>query len=166
MVKKFSVGISDELAARLEPFKGRYSPTAVFQKAMEDQAEKLEALQKARKAIEEGMPEGDDMDAIIKRLEQERTESEDRSFNSGEKEGLAFAKIANYETLKYAATVLAETCDLAERDLTRDSMLGDYFQNLIDDDDNLAGELSEKWLQGWAWSLRTFWDKLPSNLRQ
>ncbi|MBR3663577.1 MAG: hypothetical protein IKN64_02865 [Desulfovibrio sp.] len=161
MTKKFSVGISDSLAARLEPFKDKISPTAVFQNAMEKQ---IETLEQQKKRLE-----GEDMEAIIERLRKEKAEYEDTKFDEGEEEGYEFAKSASYEELLYAATTLAETCDLAERDLFKDALLGGYFASLEDENgDNLLKVLDEeaygKWLAGWAYGVSAFWREVGSKI--
>ena len=97
MVKKFSVGIPDELAERLEPFRDKISPTAVFQCAIADAVDREEALQKARA---EYLPDQKGMDAIVQRLKVEKENRGKAFYEAGEKEGVAFARVAKYEELK------------------------------------------------------------------
>lgn len=175
MVKKFSVGISDELVARLEPFKGKYSPTAVFQKAMEKQAANLEKWSTL-------MPKGEEMDAIVEKLRKQKEEAEAQDYELGRDEGLKIAKSVDYEDLKAALKLIEEVekiykeYNYIQSDiLFNDDAWGDYFS----DSDNCHYELealadssvgslthaSGKWFEGWRDGVTAFWDSLPEDLK-
>lgn len=155
MVKKFSVGIPDDLAERLEPFKENISPTAVFQEAM---AARIEAFESRKNRMK-----GEDMEAIINRLRKQKEESENSVYKQGEEEGLDFAKTADYDELKYGATVLAEIPDPERLAFDRDGMLSDYFEGL-DELADLDEEETKVWLRGWCAAVEQFWDEVSGKL--
>ena len=161
MVKKFSVGIPDDLATRLEPFKDKISPTAVFQEAM---AARIGAFEERKKRME-----GEDMEAIIERLRKQKAESDKNLFADGEEIGMDFAKSADYDELKYAATVMATSTEPWQLAFARDGILGDYFDDLEDDEGyplfaNMPPADVETWFRGWCASVRQFWDKVSASL--
>jgi len=170
MVKKFSVGIPDEMAERLEPFKDSISPTAVFRQAMDEAITKRENFKERMDKLEGTQKEGaEQMQEIIERLKKQKAEFENTLFDEGEEYGLDFAKSADYEDLKYAAMVIADDCEPVSKALERDGQLEDYFEGLEDEEGNeLIKNMDEtdleKWIQGWCHAVREFWNKVSSQL--
>ena len=97
MVKKINVSISDALFERAERWRGRFSPSELYQRALEDLVSKKEQLDERVK----GEPEA--MEQIIERLKSQKKEMEDNIRVMGQKMGVKWAMTADYWELQYAA---------------------------------------------------------------
>ena len=174
MVKRFTVSVPDELAEKIDKWKQEISPSAMFQRAMEEAIEEKEGFAK-RITEYETMPE------IIERLKREKAEGEKRYYYDGQEAGLAWAKAAPYFKLKYVAQLPeghlkypGETRTKAF-DACRDDYLGDYFSERFSDDplmcpddkksevENISGE-AEEWLKGWFTAVDAFWKEVSDKI--
>jgi hypothetical protein len=120
------------------------------------------------------------MEKIIERLRKEKEEAEKEYFQIGKKDGSQWAKCATFKELQYASQW--ETTEQAlqqgsvvHSDLTRDEILGDYFQEIIDEDGVMGFEESGSsnlmpndyfiaWESGWAEAVQEFWYKIREHL--
>ncbi len=88
MVKKVNVSISDRLYKRSEKWK--YSPSELYQKALEDFVSKKEQLDERIK----GEPEA--MEQIIERLKRQKKEADLGIYEDGQEHGIKWAKTADF----------------------------------------------------------------------
>ena len=173
MVKKINVSISDALAERSEKWKGKYSPSELYQKALEDFVSKKEQLEERLK----GEPE---MEAqTIERLKAQKKASETAYLEAGKQEGARWARNADYTDLKYAANVFDPRLDEPLEDnswnvILRNQFLGEYFKELLGEhpefvsydhfDNCIMEEEGCEFLTGWLEAVEAFWEKVSAQL--
>lgn len=166
MAKRITVSVPDELGEQIDKWKGEISPSAIFQSAMEEAIAKKEGFLKR-------IHQGEDMNAIIERLRQEKKEEENIYFEKGKEDGLDWAKAASYSELKYAT----EGCDMTEEGYTcqsvrYDKILGPYWNSQMThdplmrgaDDDDFVNDEMEAWLNGWFEAVEQFWNEVSDKL--
>lgn len=177
MVKRYNVSVSDELAERIDSWKDKISPSAVFQGAMEKAIDSEERFQNRVK--------GNDMTAIIERLKQEKQEAEGDYRDQGKGYGLEWAKDARYRDLRRVVSTKIEI----ERFYDQWGRIGGeyiYADDAIVDDgvreafnaNPILGETSEmhgitghylsteasEWLMGFLEGVQAFWDEVEDKL--
>lgn len=172
--KLYSVGIPGELAARLEPYRDKISPTAVFQQAIEDIVTRYEEM-------DAPIPTGEKMAEIVERMRQEKTECATDWEKEGHQEGIRYASAAGYKRVRDALTFADRLKFAKDHDgsiswpMVMESKISDissYFQNMVGKEVDLKkntqgdfDECSEKWILGWCDGVIAFWESLPEDLR-
>jgi len=169
---RVTVSISDTLAERAEKWKDKFSPSELYQKALEEFVSKKEQLAERLKRDSEMREQ------TIERLKAQKKQAESDFFEEGQTEGVEWAKTADYSELVYAA----ERFDPFEKAyqiggvhykwVLEDDTLNDTFEALFDerpnlfkaDDDGLLGSEAEKFIEGWRDGVRAFWAEMRPHL--
>lgn len=89
---RYSVSVPDELGERIEKWKHKVSPSAVFKDAMGKAIDSEERFENKLK--------GDNMEAIIERLKAEKKDAENNYRQDGKEYGLEWAKNAKYKAIR------------------------------------------------------------------
>ena len=126
--------------------------------------------------------EGDEMEAVIERLREQKAKSVSTDRELGEAEGKRFAKKADYDDLKAAVDLVENLLSfynehnyLSYSYLCEKEELEDYFNGLaekgmrFDADDYEPYPLKEnalQWIFGWCDGVRNFWASLPNDIRR
>ena len=171
MVKRINVTISDELAARVEPWVDSLSPSRLYQTALEDWVTKKEALAERVKGG------GADMPAIVERLRQQKAKAERDFYDEGQEEGAAWARAADYQELIRAAAFVPFSRSKHKQGLDRsvlsdDRMLGETFRTIFDkspdfwkaDARGLLSYDAETFVKGWLDAVRAFWEEVAPKI--
>lgn len=161
MAKKMTLSVPDDLYEKMLEWKDSLNFSKVFQRAISSLIQKKEDFQ-TRIQLEL------DQTAIIERLKKEKAESENNYFDVGKKEGLQWAKSAHYDDLQYA---LLWTPDDKP---THDKILGDYFQEKINQDDIMdyavgsdpvsVNVFVKTYLEGWKEGVSEFWEQVKDKI--
>jgi hypothetical protein len=106
---------------------------------------------------------------VIDRLRAQKTEHLRKFFEEGEGYGGDFVINADYEQLKYAATVIAGDIDPVQRAFEEGGLLEPYFWGLVDADGNGVFDSKEAdetaaWMQGWCSTVRETWKEVSPKL--
>jgi hypothetical protein len=111
------------------------------------------------------------MDEIIERLRMEKAEVNDAWREQGRKDGLDWAKVAEYEQLLYAAIQDEPVGDFSVHGFTvsplptRDDYLGENFESAMEDQPELKnGVIWKQWEEGWLEAVRAFWEEVSPKL--
>jgi len=170
--KRINISIPDGLADRAEQWKDKFSPSELYQEALEEFVSKKEQLAERLK----GEPEK--MEAIVDRLNRQKKAAEQDFFVEGQEEGANWAKTADYLELKYAAEGFNPFESAREIGgvyydwVMKDDDLGEYFGSLkdecpklwkTDDEGRFSGE-AEKFLEGWLEAVGAFWEEVSTKL--
>ena len=180
--KKVTISISDGLAERAEKWKDKYSPSELYQQALEDFVSKKEQLDERLK----GEPE---MEAqIIERLKAQRKAVEINHLENGRRAGLAWAQKADYPEFKYAATSFSPFSGhgkgrdnmpvydayggVTAQHIFGDKILGKLFDEIIEEDCLADRGDKNVWLtregqefvNGWLEAVKAFWEKISLKL--
>jgi hypothetical protein len=137
MSKKVTISVPDELHEKMEKWRGDFNFSKVFQDAVSDLIQKKEDFKNRMKGEKQEMTE------IIESLKQEKKEADEQWYETGKKDGLEFAKSADYKTLQYARTwetINEMPGNTIGWDPTRNDVLGDYFNDIFDTYDEMNFE--------------------------
>jgi len=172
---RVTVSITDGLAKRAEKWKDRYSPSELYQKALEDFVSKKERLVERMK----GEPEA--LERIVERLKMQKEATELDYFRNGESDGLAWAQKADYPEFKHAISIspyeLEPHGEYNVEPLFSDRFLSSYFLDRIHENDSwdvyVAGVKRGKtmlsiqgkaYLDGWFEAVRAFWEEVAPKI--
>lgn len=173
MVRRYSVSVPDAIAERADKWKDSFSPSEIFQRALEDYVLKKETFAKRLEGATE------DMEEIIDRLKKQKQETENDYYAEGQQEGLDWAKQLDYSDLQYAAEVFnpfsqkGPLSHLPARVIYEDECLGETFQSIFEDHPGLEmqsdiGQVftksGEKFIAGWIGGVKAFWDNVSGQL--
>ena len=165
MAKRITVSVSDALGAKIEHWKGKISPSEVFQVAIGKEIEEKENFNIRL--------EGDaEMETTIERFRKEKVEFENHFFKEGQEEGLRWAKATSYASLRYAAESVDR--NFAVSSIYRDRVLGDYWRDCLNADpattpppnphnlacDDQFPDAADRWLEGWFDAVDAVWEKV------
>jgi hypothetical protein len=156
MTKKVTISIPDMLHEQLEKWRNSFNLSKMFQDAVSEAIQRKEEFQRR---IKEDL----DLSQIVERLRREKSESEGNYINTGKKDGIAWARSAHYDHLRYALN-----CKRFEN-AVKDDILGDYFlerfriHNLTDDTYSNK-EYTLNYLKGWKLGVDSFWDEIKEKL--
>ena len=157
MSKKITISIPDMLHEKLEKWRRSFNLSKMFQEAVTEAIQKKEDFQKR---IQEDL----DMADILERLKVEKMRSEGNYTENGKMEGLAWAKTAHYDDLRYALEWTPGSAPL------RDEVLGEYFAQKLSGDKLMeaSGETvnayARAWISGWKHGVSEFWDEIKDKL--
>lgn len=170
MTKKVTISVPDELHGKMEKWKDSFNFSKVFQGAISEAIQKKENFQTRLKEVTT-------MEQAIERLKREKTEAESDYFEQGKKDGLEFAKSASYEDLQYAICwePMNRQPGLIGYDPTRDEVLGEYFDEIGQEDPHMEFEdttmghsrpndLFAAWEEGWVEGVSEFWDEVKDKI--
>ena len=178
MVKKINVSISDALFERAEKWKDQYSPSELYQNALEAFVSKKEQLDDRMKG------ELETMEKTIKRLKKQKRAAEGDFQAVGQDWGTTWARRADYSDLKYAAEGFNphEGSRIYSHKLFSDRILGKHFRDMAkelrekrnldpftDEDDygDMVGLVSvdgKNLIKSWLEAVRAFWEKVLPEL--
>ncbi len=170
MTRKYTLSVPEEFAKKIDTWRDRINLSELFREAVSKMIDKKESFQQRM--------EGDEtLDAIVDRLRAEKMAMEQDFSDIGSEDGIAWAKAANYQTLLHAvrlaedkSSILFPPMDVS--DVFQDELLGNYFQERIDEDalmapQSYAGALEGpalSWLMGWRESVLEFWNLIKDRL--
>ena len=171
--KRINVSITDELATRAEKWKGKYSASELYQRALDEFVSRKEQLAERVKG------ESEDMEQVIERLKSQKKQAENDFFSEGQEEGADWAKTTDYLELKYAAERFdpfemsyQKSSDIRSDWLFGNDVLGEYFSSINEERpdlfkedqwDSISSE-AEKFLKGWLEAVRAFWAEVSPQL--
>lgn len=179
MTKKITISVPDELHEKMTIWRDHFNFSKVFQDAVGGLIKQKEDFKKRLKGKEQ------EMEAIIERLKREKEESDHEWIDQGKLDGLDFAKSAHYDELQYALrweTVkeIQEKADGYPLNYSpaEDDVLGDYFRDIIMDEDILEplgmeesspgnyapNQAYAEWENGWKEGIKEFWNEIKSKL--
>ena len=167
MVKKITISVPDELHKKMEVWKKSINFSGVFQEAIADLIEKKENFQQRLK----GDPK---MEEIIERLKTEKAQSEKDYFELGKNEGLAWAKAAHYEEIKYVLFRHIPR-QMPDDNNTIGAGLCEYFVGIVEENEvfqfnmdaatpEWLNEFGSKFLDGWQEGVSEFWYEVEKHL--
>ena len=157
MTKKVTVSIPDMLHEKMEKWRESFNLSKIFQDAVAEAIQKKEEFQKR---IREDL----DLHEIIERLRSEKARSEGNFFDLGKRDGLMWARLAHYDDLIYAL----DWDDFGNA--VKDSVLGDYFQEMIKDNTLLESRLDGggvsflAYMKGWKNGVELFWSEVREKI--
>ena len=172
MVKKITIGMSDELHEGMQKWKGSMNFSKIFRDAVSTNIQRKEAFKKQLKG------EKKEMNEIIERLRNEKQSSNERWFDIGKTDGLEFAKSVSYDDLQYAVrwiTIQAINDNVITTSLLGDEVLGDYFSSFFDEYEELdwvettpgnhiPNDAYCQWEAGWHEAVVEFWEEIKDQL--
>ena len=172
MAAKINISVPDELQKRVTDL--GISPSKLYQDAAKKVADREESLQKAR---EGQLPNQEEMDAIVHRLKEEKANRDESISADAEKEGIAFAQVAEYKELRRLVIQMKdEDFDQYVVDIAKDLFTGYentnhlelYFERQLARLDLEEESIRTKmtWILGWFKGVKFFWDKLPEDLKK
>ena len=123
------------------------------------------------------------MEQIIERLREEKKQDTENYYAQGKEDGLEWAKAASFSELQYALnwgstkSIMARE-HLIDWDPRQDEILGDYFSDVFEDDENMGFEEGSgsgmrggipnlyfgEWEKGWSEAVREFWDEIKNKI--
>jgi len=168
MVTKFNLSVPDELAAKIKERREYLgSLSAIFQQAV---SEKIKKKEKFEKRLEGG----DDMEATIERLKEEKQKAEVDYREKGQDAGLVWAKAASYTDLEYARQFepFDRHGEVDPTTILHDDVLGHYFIETLEADpltnpeadEDVLNDFATQWLDGWLNAVYDFWAEIISKL--
>ncbi|MCL2028906.1 MAG: hypothetical protein FWG97_00570 [Deltaproteobacteria bacterium] len=171
-VKRVTVSIPPELAARAEKWSDNLSPSRIYQEALEVWVTKKEALAERVKGA------GADMAAIVERLKAQKMQTVHDFYDEGQEEGAAWARTADYREFQYAAQDFYPFSRSKRKPgvdktvLEEDRLLRETFQALFDkrpdlwrvDHKGLLIYEAETFLKGWHEAVKAFWEAVAPQI--
>ena len=117
------------------------------------------------------------MDAIVQRLKEEKANRDESISAAAEKEGMAFAQVAEYKELRRLVIQMKdEDFDQYVVDIAKDLFTGyentNHLELYFEQQMTKLGLREESirtkmtWIFGWFNGVKFFWDKLPEDLRK
>jgi len=170
MTKKITISIPDELHEKMDQWREAFNFSKIFQDTISEAIKKKENFKKRLKEVTT-------MEQVIERLKKERNEADKSYSEKGKEDGLEWAKVASYEELLYAIKwePMNEQPGLIGYDPTRDEVLGDYFGDIMEDNESmgfvektygnfLPNSFFAAWEEGWVEGIKEFWGEIKDKL--
>lgn len=157
MAKKVTVSMPDMLYQKMERWRRSFNLSQMLQEAVAEAIQKKEDFQKR---IQEDL----DITEVVERLRREKAQSEGNFFDTGRRDGMAWAKSAGYDDIMYA---------LSWDDIDQgpsDKILGSYFLEKIESsklmqlEGEMINEYTRIYLQGWKKGLNEFWEMISDKI--
>jgi predicted CopG family antitoxin len=174
MSKKITVSVPDDLYRKMKRWKGRFSYSKIFQKAMSELIEKQEKFEKIRK-------EDTSMDELISRLKKEKQEEKQEKltpwYDLGKMEGKSFINTASIDEIKIVVDAHPYGSEIPIGELIEHNEFNDLYFNQrigelltetaygyevdIPDDDS---EEYESFQRGWMDGVIEIWEQIKYRL--
>ncbi|MFO7752824.1 MAG: hypothetical protein R6V41_06875 [Desulfobacteraceae bacterium] len=159
MTRKVTLSIPDFLYEELKKWRPTLNLSGMFQETVAEAIQKKEEFQKR-------FQQDFDMPEIIKRLQQEKMESEKNYFDTGKAEGLKWAKTAHYEDLIKAVQ------HTNPKDLFHTPEMNEYFNKIFKSDklmkfsynQDRLGPYAKLFLEGWSKGILDFYNEIKEKL--
>ena len=161
MAKRVTISVPDELHEKMNQWRASFNFSKIFQRAVSTMIQKREAFQ-------EQMRSNLDLKAVVARLRKEKQEAESDASERGRKAGLAWSRTAHFQEIQYALAWEPRV------DPTRDTILGDYFDELFKTQPDLKTALAQgplesealprAFVSGWQDGVRQFWDEVKDQI--
>lgn len=157
MAKKVTVSMPDMLYQKMERWRRSFNLSKMLQDAVAEAIQKKEDFQRR---IQEDL----DVNEVIERLRREKAQSEGNFFDSGRRDGVAWAKSAGYEDIIYALS-----CEEMDN-IVEDKVLGAYFRGRIESsklmqiEGETINEHAKVYVRGWQKGLGDFWAEIKDKL--
>jgi|APSaa5957512622_1039677.scaffolds.fasta_scaffold111566_1 hypothetical protein len=172
MGKRTTISIPDDLHQDMQAWKNEINFSKEFQKMVRRLIDK-----KKRKSEE--LRDGINIDEAIKRLQEQKKESEISYTEFGETEGYQWASDADYDELMEVLTWKPWEKSMRHNTLswdpTQNELLGDYFSDIIDRDEKIGFEETSRnnyipneyffnWYEGWLAGISQFWNDVKDKI--
>lgn len=164
---KVTLSVPDALFEKMEKWKQDFNFSGVFQEAIQKAIEQKEGFKQR-------IQEDTDLETTIQRLKSERKSLQEECYNEGKENGLRWAKAAHYKELRYVGEADSEKIPDIVSNPTGDSVLGDYFTDIIKENDNFGieqdglvlypNETFASWLDGWTDAVNSFWEEVKDKV--
>jgi Arc/MetJ-type ribon-helix-helix transcriptional regulator len=157
VAKKVTVSMPDMLYQKMERWRRSFNLSQMLQEAVAEAIQKKEDFQKR---VQEDL----DITEVVERLRREKAQSEGNFFDTGRRDGVAWAKSAGYDDIMYALSW--DNIDKAPSD----KILGSYFLEKIESsklmqlDGETINEYTRIYLQGWKKGLSEFWEVIRDKI--
>ena len=174
MTKKITLSIPDELGEKMEKWKNSFNYSKLFQDTISKEIQKKEDFNKRLK-------EDSEMEQIIERLRKEKREVSINHYEQGKLDGVEWAKASSYDEIMYALnwqTMVEMNENLLSYDPTKDEILGDYFNYILNNEDDpnitcintkghnyIPNDNFAHWERGWKDGVKAFWDEVKNKLQ-
>jgi len=160
MTRKVTLSIPDFLYEKMKKWRPSLNLSRMFQETVAEAIQKKEEFQKRFQQDFE-MPE------IVKRLQQEKLESEKNYFETGKKEGVKWAKTAHYEDLIHVVQLENKSADILQ-----DPQLTVYFNEIFKRDKLMKfscnhdqpGPYTKLFLEGWFKGVLDFYNEIKEKI--
>ncbi len=165
MSKKITISVPDGLHEKMDKLRDSLNFSQVFQKAISELIQKKDDLKRRIK-------QDTDINEIVKRLKNEKAESEGGYFDKGKNNGLIWAKAAHYEELKFAL-IWDPQKGLPDNQNNEGELLKTYFANTIKKDGLMeldpkakagANDYVLTYFKGWKEGVQGFWDEIEDKI--
>jgi predicted CopG family antitoxin len=161
MARKVTISVPEDLYEKMSKWRDSFNFSNVFQRAISTLIQKKEDFQSR---IQQEL----DQSAIIERLREEKSQSENNYYDVGRKDGVKWAKSAHYDDLQYAMRWVPDEKP------TQDRVLGDFFAKVIAKDDIMdyavgsdpvcVNEFVKTYIDGWKEGVKDFWQEIKEKL--
>lgn len=160
MTRKVTLSIPDFLYEKMKKWRPSLNLSKMFQETVAEAIQKKEEFQKRFQQDFE-MPE------IVKRLQQEKLESEKNYFETGRVKGIKWAKTAHYEDL-----IQVVRWEKKSADALQDPQLNAYFNEIFKRDklmkfscnQDQPGPYAQLFLEGWFKGISDFYNEIKEKI--
>ncbi|MCD7897638.1 MAG: hypothetical protein LUG50_13345 [Planctomycetaceae bacterium] len=177
MVKRFSVSVSEELGQRIHRWKDEISPSAIFQRAMEEVVREKEEFS-GRLQDDPALPE------VVERLRTESGKARSEYRVNGKSKGIEWAKCASLKNIKHILHEKECFDDLFSQNerippsmILDDYVIGAYVKQAWAGDpafeskyvgnkrkEEVLSPESVLWFEGWLEGVSTFWKEVEKRM--